>query len=254
LTTASSDKVTYTRHSYGDRASQCGDLYPACGSSRRGIVALVHGGFWRTHRGLEMTAPAAVALASRGWHVWNIEYRRGGSWRQTLDDCLQALEYLHLLDEHVGTDSAATVLVGHSAGGHLAARVAPRVSQRIDGLVTLNGVLDLSLAHELDIGDSAVAQFLGPDATAHDLAFADAAQNLPAVPVRCVHSRDDERVPFEISARYTEKACRAQVDCRLIEVSGHHTAVIEPGSAAWPTVLRAIEAPWPKAQDAESNT
>jgi acetyl esterase/lipase len=237
------------RHAYGSEDSQYGDLYQACGPQTRGVVMLVHGGFWRTHRGLEMTAPAAAALSARGWHVFNVEYRRGGQWRRPLEDCLRAFEYLA---EELQITGERTLLVGHSAGGHLAARTAgdQRVSHRVDGLVSLNGVVDLAMAHQLDIGESAVAEFLGPDATSADLELADAARHLPSAPTRCVHSRADERVPFVIAASYVETAQNAGLDCRLVEVTGNHTAVIEPDSTAWPVVLHTVEH-WPEGPRSE---
>lgn len=238
MNTAATQPVAPVRHGYGYHRDQFGDLYLPAQGPARGAITLVHGGFWRTHRGLEMTAAAAGTLAARGWQVWNIEYRRGGPWQETMQDCLRAFDHLETL-----VDTGTTTLVGHSAGGHLAAWVAAR--RRPQRLVTLNGVVDLGLAHRLGVGDGAVAQFLGPRSTPSDLITADAVTTLPSVPTRCLHSRADERVPFTISAGYAAKARRLDRDCQLIEVPGHHTAVIEPDSAAWPTVLSVIENAWP---------
>lgn len=250
------DESAPVRRSYGSQPSQYGEYHQAVGPDVRGVVILVHGGFWRAHRGLEMTTPAATLLADRGWHVWNIEYRRGGPWRQTLDDCVRAYEHICGTVTEIGSGLFPTLLVGHSAGGQLAAWLAgvQQTTGRLDGLVTLNGVVDLELAHRLRIGDSAVAEFLGPDGTATALAAVDPAQHLPAVPIRCLHSRNDERVPFEISASYVSKARETDRDIALIEASGPHSAAIEPGSVDWSTVLAAIEAPWTNHEDEKGNT
>lgn len=208
---------------------------------------LIHGGFWRAHRGLEMTTPAAAALAAGGWNVWNMEYRRACWWRDSVADCVDGFQHYDVIAAEFDLNCGTTLLVGHSAGGQLAGRVAGSHSGTplLHGLVTLNAVVDLELAQQLSIGGSAVEEFLGPDATPADLRDADPAQHPPRVPTRCLHSHSDERVPHQISASYVTKACTAGGDIALVEVNGHHTAVIEPGSAAWTTVLDTVNAGWP---------
>lgn len=240
-----SGQDTVIREKYGVEPEQFGDLHLARTDAPKGSIVLVHGGFWRAHRGLEMTTPAATELAGLGWHVWNIEYRRAGqaAWQQTLLDCERACEYLAVLARTHGLVTDPALLVGHSAGGHLAAWVAGRgAGGLVDGLVTLNGVLDFGLAHELGIGDNAARSFIGADASAVDVRYCDPVRRLP-LPFRaaCLHSRDDERVPFDLTASYVGTSVAAGGVVDLIEVPGHHTAVIEPDSAAWPLVLASIE-------------
>lgn len=207
----------------------------------------IHGGFWRAHRGLEMTTPAASALAACGWNVWNIEYRRACGWRDTVADCVCAFRHYDALAAEFDIDRGTTLLIGHSAGGQLAAWVAGNYSDAppLHGLVTLNGVVDLELAHRLRIGNSAVEEFLGPEVTPADLHDADPVRHPSRVSARCLHSRSDERVPHEISASYVTKARTEGGRIALIEVDGHHTAVIEPDSTAWTTVLDTINGGWP---------
>lgn len=201
-----------------------------------------------------MTTPMARALADDGWNVWNVEYRRTGqgSWSETLTDCLAATRHVVVLAAELGIDIATTVLVGHSAGGHVAAWVAGRPWHPVHGhalpisaLVTLNGVLDLAYAAREGLGDEAVREFLGalpedrPDIYREADPMADGAFGVPS---RCLHSRADERVPFALSERAVQAARRRGEDSRLVEVRGHHTAPIEVASVAWPLVLTTINA------------
>lgn len=240
------------RRHYGRESEQYGHLHVSRSDPERGTVVLFHGGFWRRHRDLTMTTPMAHALAEHGWNVWNVEYRRGDPaiWRQSTADCLQALDHVGVIAEDLGLDREKTVLVGHSAGAYLAAWVAAHSDYRetfggrVSGLVTLNGVLDLHRAATTHLGDDAVPEFLGttPDDGPDTYAEADASVRLPPMLAsRCLHSRNDERVPFDVTEHFVESAQSTCATIRLVEIDGHHTAPIEPGSVAWRKVLRVID-------------
>ncbi len=204
-----------------------------------------------------MTAPLAEDLAHRGWTVWNVEYRRNGQggWPATLDDCGAAVDHLVVLGDEFFFDAASTLILGHSAGGQLAVwsggrgAVASREGRtqpvvRVDGVVSLAGVLDLARAARAKIGEGAVAGFVGgdPDQRPDRYREADPLQRLPTgVPVRCVHSRNDERVPFEQSVSYVGAARRSGDDAELIEVRGTHAEVIDVRNPTWMAVVDAIE-------------
>ena len=66
------------RLTYGDDPSQWADLYRPGGGSgtSRGVVVVIHGGFWKAEYDLELARPLAADLARRGWTAWAIEYRR----------------------------------------------------------------------------------------------------------------------------------------------------------------------------------
>jgi acetyl esterase/lipase len=247
--------VRAIRRHYGRAQSQYGHLHVSKADPERGLIILVHGGFWRSHRALSMTTPMAQALAQEGWNVWNVEYRRGsdGRWRETLADIAAATDYASALAEELGLEINTTVLVGHSAGAHLAAWAAARIGgigaapaeQRVlCGLVTLNGVLDLAHAAALGIGDDAVRDFLGVDRTEAPEIYgmADPVSRLPiGVPSRCLHSREDERVPFVIAERFIQAAQEAGDDAELVEIAGEHNAPIEPHTQAWRSVLAVLD-------------
>jgi acetyl esterase/lipase len=246
-----------SRHDYGSDASQYGELYlPAAGTTRRpGTVIVIHGGFWKAqYTAAEYGAPLARDLATRGWVAWNLEYRRvgnGGGWPATLSDVAAGID---LLAELGDLDLDRVVAVGHSAGGHLAAwaagrpglptgtaGAAPRV--RVTGVISQAGVLDLIQGAADDLGDSAVTRLLGgmPDEVPDRYRLASPRQHLPlGVPVRCLHARDDDTVPFSQSVDYVQAARAAGDDASLVEVTGGHMGVIDPAGPAWQAALNQL--------------
>ena len=218
---------------------------------------LVHGGFWRSHRTLEQCTPVAEDLARRGWTTWNVEYRRGDGcgWRETLEDCAAAVDHVAVLAEEHALAPRRVLAVGYSAGGHLAVWAAGRaaVARRsgspaprvaLDGVVALAATLDLEHAARTHVGEDAATQFLGafPDEDPFPYAEADTAALVPIeVPVHCLHSRDDARVPFEQSARYVQAALRAGDPASLTEIGGGHDDPIDIGQPAWHAAVEALE-------------
>lgn len=223
---------------YGPDPEQYGELTRAHDESR-GVVVVVHGGFWRARYDLSLGRPLATDLAGRGWDVWNLEYRRvgnGGGVPQTLDDVAAGIDHLASLP---GLDLTRVVVLGHSAGGHLAAWSAARsrlprwpVRVPVTAVISQAGVLDLRRAYADRLGDGAVEAFLGgPPETCGD---ADPAQQLPlGVPLWCVHATGDDVVPVNQSRDYVTAARAAGGRADLVEVAGDHFTVIDPTSPAW---------------------
>lgn len=237
------------RLDYGpDPSTQFVELRRPEGPSR-GVVVVIHGGFWRAQYDLTLGQPLAAALAAQGWTACNVEYRRvgnGGGWPETFDDVAAAIDSLADVD---GIDTSTVLTLGHSAGGHLAVWAAARpglapwrpVRVPVTGAVSQAGVLDLVAAHEAGLGAGAVEQLLGRPPGRDDV-LVDPAQQLPlAVPVRCVHGRDDDVVPLAQSESYVAAALGAGGDAALEVVEGDHFTVIDTRSAAWQVQLRLLE-------------
>lgn len=228
------------RVDYGPDPAQHGILHRPDGASR-GVVAVLHGGFWKAEYGAELGEPLARRLAQLGWTAWNLEYRRvrgGGGWPATFDDVHAGLERLAGLD----VDTTRVVALGHSAGGHLAAWAAargrfPRWSGAlvpVSAVIAQAGALDLTATFEDDLGSGAAAALMGcgPDDPAYD--WADPMRQVPlGVPVWCVHARDDNTVPFAQAEAYVARSTAAGARAHLVEVPGGHFGVIDPDSPAW---------------------
>lgn len=229
--------VPDTTVSYGAAAEHIADV--RFGDERaihRPLVVIVHGGFWRPTIDRAHTGPMAVALASAGWTVAAIEYRRiPGQPDVTVEDVRNALvELPHRIAKHDGR----ALVVGHSAGGHLtlwAASVRP--TETLIGALALGPAADLQLAHERNLGDGAAMAFLGSDPQAR--ADLDPRRMpSPQIKTTIVHGLQDEIVPIALAESYV--AAHSQVRLLRLRDAGHF-AVIDPRSHEWPAVRRELE-------------
>ncbi|MHA6760883.1 alpha/beta hydrolase [Streptacidiphilus sp. PAMC 29251] len=244
---------------YGPHPEQIVDLrLPPEGPPPSTLVVLVHGGFWRVAYDRAHTAPLADALARAGFAVAVPEYRRvgspGGGWPGTFDDLAIFTESLRMITAARGIHLKRTVLVGHSAGGHLALWAAARhrlpvgspwrTEWRPDAVVSLAGCASLALSDIWDLGRGATATLLGGsvDAVPERYALADPGALLPlGVPVTLLHGSEDDVVPAAMSREYAGLAERSGDPVRLVELAGmEHFGLIDPLSAAWPHLLDAL--------------
>lgn len=250
---------------YGTQPSQHGTLsLPDC-PGRWPVAVVIHGGFWRTAYGADLTSEPAEDLARHGFAAWNIEYRRvggdpdrgGGGWPATCLDVAAAVDRLATIGRtlQVGSlDLSRVVAIGHSAGGQLAGWLAGRGSLPADspgasplvpltGFVSQAGVLDLELALKEDLGSGAIRNFLGAwadDPAARSLACPSALLPM-GVPSMCVHGTADDDVPLSQSQRFVATARRAGDDSRLLVLPGtDHYALIDVTSSAWAACRAAV--------------
>jgi acetyl esterase/lipase len=233
--------------SYGDDPNQVAQLFVPDGTSR-GVVVVIHGGFWKAAYDRSLGQPLAASLAAAGWTAWNLEYRRmgnGGGLPGTLDDVAAGID---ALADVAGLDTSTVITLGHSAGGHLAAWAASRgrfeqwaVRVPVTAVVSQAGVLDLRAAYDLRLGGGAVEALLGhPPGPADDPV--DPIRQVPLdVPVWCVHGTGDATVPISQSRSYVAAAEAAGASAKLVEVAGDHFVVIDPASEAWARTMSILD-------------
>jgi acetyl esterase/lipase len=231
---------------YGDDPAQFGELtLPE--DPPKGVVVVIHGGFWKAAYDLSLGRPLAASLVEHGWAAWNIEYRRvgnGGGHPATFDDVAAAIDALRVQALPLGR----VLGLGHSAGGHLATWAAsrgrfPRWPSKVDltGVVSQAGVLDLVSAYDESLGSGAVLGLLGHPPGPDDARLDPRAQLPLDVPVHCIHGSDDDTVPVSQSRDYVAAARAAGADARLTEVDGDHFVVIEPSSQVWTQTLAILD-------------
>src|SRR5512135_2145089 len=215
---------------YGPAPSNFGDLRLPKQAGPHPVVVVIHGGFWRALYDLEHIGFLCAALTQHGIATWNIEYRRlgnpGGGWPGTFLDVAAAVGYLRMISSQYQLDLNRVIVLGHSAGGHLALWYAglgriPKDSPiyttdrlTLRAVVSLAGVSDLRLASELGLSSGVTDQFIGGSPREYPARYA-AASPIELVPLGIrqflLHGMTDENVPFEMSRHY-HAAARAQGD------------------------------------------
>ncbi len=224
------------RISYGDDPNQFFELWIPTAKSA-GAAVMIHGGFWRAKYDLEHVRPFCAALAAKGVATANLEYRRvgqsGGGWPGTFDDVVAGVK---AASERLG---CAAVVIGHSAGGHLALRLALEPIP-LRAVVALAPVADLRMTYELNLSNGAVVEFLGATPESAPDRYDDACPSKRAAVVRrvLVHGTEDEVVPLAISRTFVEARKGDPEPPTLIEIPGAtHMDLIDPESLAGAMVL-----------------
>lgn len=219
------------RRRWGDGDSQIFDCFePADASVDAPLAVLFHGGFWRSQWTMDTTMPIAAALAADGWRVVNVEYPVVGA---GCEDGVVMIEQLRrclvpqLLDVWRSPDESPMIVLGHSAGGQLAALFADAIGQHVTATVLQAPLLDLPQADRLSLGGGAVAALGVTDGleriSPHHVMTGTA-------PILIVHGHDDDRVPVALSHQFAMP--RGNVD--LLELDGaHHLDHLRPESEAW---------------------
>lgn len=124
------------------------------------IVVVIHGGCWLSAvANADFMQGYATALTQEGYATYNIEYRSAdhldGGWPNTFNDVINAINHLSKLPSHFSLDLNKIILIGHSAGGHLALWTSffpkelsnlhsiARLENQIIGVISLAGIVDL---------------------------------------------------------------------------------------------------------------
>ncbi len=197
---------------------------------------VIHGGFWRVRYNLLHASHMCAALATAGLVVANLEYRRvgepGGGWPGSLEDVYRAYDHF---SNSLGT---SPVVLGHSAGGHLALRMA--VDRSPEGVLALAPVADLQMAFELNLSNGAAAAFVGGTPASAPQLLNEADPRLHASSVRRVllHGSHDDIVPLALSESFAVARGNDQGHVSVTELQGaDHFDLIDPESAFWATVV-----------------
>jgi acetyl esterase/lipase len=223
------------RVSYGDDASQFFDVWSSVGATA--IALVIHGGFWRAKYDLLHTSHMCAALARSGLAVANLEYRRlgnGGGWPASYDDVRAGLAAVR---RELGSKKKV-IVIGHSAGGHLALRLAAD-EPHLSGVIALAPVAVLRTAYDLKLSDGAVAEFLGgtPDEIPEIYEAACPSRHAASVQRILLHGSVDEIVPLSISREFDIARQQDPGTVWFMKLDEcDHFDLIDPESRAWPIV------------------
>jgi acetyl esterase/lipase len=229
------------RLAYGAHPSQFVDFRQPATAGLQPLVVMIHGGFWRQRRTLTYAGHLCIALGLEGFATANIEYRRtgedGGGWPGTYEDVKRAIAFAQERARDFGGDRARTILLGHSAGGHLALLACADFTGLL-GAVSLGGVVNLRRAHELHLGEDVVTEFMGGTLAELARAYhdADPVNRQPSARRVLIHGSLDDIVPVELSREFPQPR-------RLVEIPGaDHFALVDPQSTSWPVVVSELTA------------
>jgi acetyl esterase/lipase len=156
--------------SYGNRARQRFDWFSAPAGSSAPTIVFIHCGYWQS-RSKEDFAMIAAGPLARGFNVVLAEYTLAPEAKMSgiVAEIGQLLKCLTSHGEFGGSKFAPVprtsklILVGHSAGGQLAAHY--RSHPEVDGVLAISGVFDLEpirlsyLDQALALSEHEVAEF-----------------------------------------------------------------------------------------------
>lgn len=226
---------------YGINAEQWYEWYePHSGVSPKGVVVLVHGGFWRHQHTLVQMHPLADYFLEQGWAVANIEYRRGncgGDWPHIIEDVTQAFESIRQRTQEKNI-TGPVVGIGHSVGGQLVLLAAAQQ----DVVIALAPVTDVARTAQEDLGESAAVAFFG-EALDHVAREASPLYQLPHEGhVLVIHGIEDQRVPIAHSQAYVKALQETPVSVEYWEIPTlDHFYIIDPNCSIWPQVTSYLE-------------
>jgi len=188
--------------------------------------------------------------------VWNLEYRRmdaegenlAAPWPATFDDVAAGIDFLRSIAVSESLDLSRILLVGHSAGGHLAAwaasrRSIPRSSPLFSSdplmparTIAIAAILDISEARDLSQPQQ-VQRLIGGSQEDHPDRFAAANPSQLAMnssPITLVHGELDDDVTIRQAEAYERQSMNPNLRFVRIPNAGHFgmlplEGVVPPG-------------------------
>lgn len=228
-----------------------GDLYlPKNKSLSNPAVIFIHGGGWNRGK-KEQVNRTVIALAKHGFAVFNINYRlvgEGGEFPADLIDVKDALGFLASKASTFHIDTGRIIVMGGSAGAHLAMMLAYTSNNQFSAehypnsvahpiaAVSWFGPIDLSAKHPLIEHYLANAGKEGAK-NASPLNYA-----ATAVPTLFVHGTDDPLVPFKESKRMAQALEDNKIESKLIPIPGaKHGFKDEEWTAAFDETVKFLD-------------
>lgn len=190
----------------------------------KSVALLVHGGGWEAGDKRTYIGPWFRALTAAGIPWVTVNYRLGPKWKHpaAVEDVEAAVRWVQGNARMLGIDGKQIVLVGESAGAHIAALAAMRGRVKVAGWVGFYGIYDVpqwvkergelpkNIAGYLrDVGEKGQRE-------ATPVEYVKRGQ----VAILLVHGKADRGVPFAQSERMCEVARGKGVDCEMLLIEG----------------------------------
>ncbi|MDZ7638671.1 MAG: alpha/beta hydrolase [Bryobacterales bacterium] len=223
--------------SYGQAAEQKVDVYtPKRGAEgKRPGLLLIHGGGWKEGSRKSVIRVYAMPFLQEGFVVASVDYRMSGVAKApaAVSDVLEALDWFKDQANRLNVDDDRIVVMGDSAGGHLAlmaafatksAKLGP--TNKVAAVVNIYGPSDLGELLSGPNRQAVVDEWLpeGPQRREVTRAVSPiiyVRKGLP--PVKSVHGTADPLVPYAQTVRLTKELRAKGVNAELISVAdGKH--------------------------------
>jgi len=200
-------------------------------------LIFIHGGGW-VQGTKEQSLMSLMPWFEMGWNVVNVEYRLGrvALAPAAVEDCLCALRYVATQAKTYDIDPTRLVVMGESAGGHLALTTgmipeSAGLDRQCPGapLPKVAAIIDwYGIADVVDLLD-------GPNRKTYAVAWLGSLPNREEIarrvsplsyvrtglpPVLAIHGDADPTVPYQHSIRLTEVLSKAGVPNQLVTIPG----------------------------------
>ena len=258
--------MTKKRFYYGYKKGQYADLYRNDSCAKLPVVILLHGGSWKGNHDLNSYATRELIqpLLHMRMAVWNLEYRRMQSrgenkeapWPAVLSDVADGIDFLRSIADEENLDLERILLIGHSAGGHLATWATsrknlpqyselycktPLLPQR---MISIAGVLDFSKISCLSEAKQ-VERLLGGTAKQVPQRYIESdpmklTRGL-RIPQLIIQGGSDVDVPPIQGRSYRDNSDNPNLTYIEWPEADHFSMLLEPGHKQWPLLCGLIE-------------
>ena len=253
---------------YGSDPLQVGELRLPATQGPHPVAIVIHGGCWAAKLGnwdprsiaMDNMRPLAAALTKQGIATWNVEYRRldnpGGGWPGTFQDIADATDVLRTLSKQYSLDLTRVVVIGHSAGGHLAfwSAARPNLAKTselytskpllLKGAINLDGPANLKavFVHQQAICNRPVmTELMGGSPEAQSQRYQDASP-IELLPLRVAQMYFVSQKLVDHATQYAEAAEKSGDKIKVfIFPTASHFDFIDPEAETWPSILAGVQ-------------
>lgn len=202
------------------------------------VAILVHGGGWGSgDKAKDIVTPIAEPLGRAGFAWFSINYRLApkNRWPAAIEDVQTAIRWVKAHAAEFRGDPNRIVLIGYSAGAHLAALAAVRAEREtaVQAVIGFAAPTDLPADTERRGGLSKALQDLLDRPLEVDAAAQEILQNLSPItyvqpgltppglpPFLLIHGTEDKSVPYTQSLNFQKRLREIGVPCDLITIAG----------------------------------